>query len=344
MRRAAIVLALVVVGVGSARADDTLATARKAVDNSDYISARPALADALAAGTASPDELADIYKLTGIVEGALGDAAAAKQAFARWLAIDPKGALPPGMSPKITKPFTAAAASTAPIKVKTETSADPPSVTLVVVSDKQKLIAGARVYVRADGGTEHELDGNGTKDIAIALPHGHRLDLRVQAVDKHGNRVVELGSSDVPIVITGAAPEPERTTTPPGITASSTKVVKRAEPAPSPRPVLLRWWLWGVATVAIGGATTYLGVVTLHTKDQLDNVVANSSQHVFDGDATLLQARLRHEVLALNIGFGVTGALALGTVVLFALRPHAEHRVAIVPSANGGSIVFGGAF
>jgi len=341
------VLALgLVVGAGSARADDALATARKDVDNSDYLPARLALADALAAGTAGPDDLAEIYMLSGIVEGALGDSAAAKRAFAKWLSIDPKGTLPQGTSPKITRPFTAAAASTAPIKVKTETSADPPSVTLVVVSDKQKLITGARVFVRADGGRERELDGEGTKEIAIELPHGHRLDLRVQAVDKHGNRVVELGSSDVPIVITGAAPEPPPppATTTATATTSSTKIVKRAEPPPTSRPVLLRWWVWGVATVAIGGATAYLGVVTLQTKDHLDTVVANSSDHVFDGDATLLQARLRHEVLALNIGLGVTGALALGTVILFAVRPHAEHRVAIVPSAGGGSVVFGGTF
>ncbi len=45
----------------------------------------------------------------------------ATTAFGRWLALDPKAALPPGTSPKITRPFTAAqdqAKGREPIKVK----------------------------------------------------------------------------------------------------------------------------------------------------------------------------------------------------------------------------------
>src|SRR6185437_16094564 len=178
-------------------------------------------------------------------------------------------------------------------------------------------------------------------------PHGHRLDLRVQAIDKHGNRIVELGTSDVPIVITGAGPEPVAVTPPPpealATVTTPTKIVKHSEPPPHERPVVLRWWLWGAVAVAFGGATTYLGITTLNTKSQLETVVANSSTHVYDPDASVLAARLHHEVLGLNIGFGVTGAFAVGAAILFITRPHAEHRVAIVPTSGGASVVFGGA-
>src|SRR5690606_3976188 len=87
--------------------------------------------------------------------------------------------------------------SNAPLEVKVETQPTPPSVTLVVQSDPMKMIARARVAVVVDGKPEQMLDGIGT----IALPAGARLDLRVTVLDASGNRLVEIGSSDVPIVI-----------------------------------------------------------------------------------------------------------------------------------------------
>src|SRR5512141_513819 len=111
-------------------ADSALELARHDVETSDYLAARGALVSALDAGTASPEELAEIYKLSGIVEGALGKEAEATESFARWLSIDAKGTLPPGTSPKIMKPFEAAAKANEPVVVKVETEAAPPSVTL----------------------------------------------------------------------------------------------------------------------------------------------------------------------------------------------------------------------
>src|SRR5512143_2984159 len=106
-RQVAIAPVLVACFAPSARAD-SLADARAAVEGSDYLTAQPALEKALKAGTAEPAELAEIYKLTGIVEGALGNAAASQTAFQKWLSLDPKGTLPQGTSPKIAKPFAAA--------------------------------------------------------------------------------------------------------------------------------------------------------------------------------------------------------------------------------------------
>src|SRR5438445_3358646 len=88
---------------------DALTDARAAVDGSDYVKAQELLESALKSGTQGPSELAEIYKLTGIVDGALADSAGAQAAFAKWLSLDPKGELPKGTSPKITRPFDAAA-------------------------------------------------------------------------------------------------------------------------------------------------------------------------------------------------------------------------------------------
>ena len=248
MLRGLAALAVVAVVAGTARADD-LADARAAVDASDYFAARTALDKALADGKASPEDLADIYRMQGIVDAALGNSAAATTAFGKWLALDPKAALPQGTSPKITRPFTAAenqAKSRVPIKVKTETTADPPSVTLVIVSDPFMMIAKARVYVRVDGGKEQTLEGTGHKKIAIDLPKGKRLDLRVQALDENGNRVAQLGTADVPIVIVGPQGEPH------GVVTEHGPIVEHEHVRDAPaRPLYLRWWLWGGAAVAL---------------------------------------------------------------------------------------------
>jgi hypothetical protein len=333
MRRAAILFALVSLAGRSARADDALANARKTVESSDYMAARPLLVQALDAGTASPDELAEIYKLTGIVEAATGDAKAAKRAFEDWLALDPKGTLPDGTSPKITKPFVAAQSAGLQVKVKADTTSDPPSIALAIIADSLQLIASVRVFARVDGATEKELDGK--PGVAIVLPHGHRLDLRVEALDSHGNRVVELGTTDVPLVITGAEPAP-----------IAKQIVKPKPIEPEhPRPVLLRWWLWGTAAVAFAGAGTYFGFAARSGRDELATIDANSSEHQFS-EAQKLQTKINRELLAFDIGLGIGGAFAIGAAILFVTRPHhyEQQHVAIVPTPGGGSVVFGGAF
>ena len=329
--------------VGSAHAD-SLGDARKAVDNSDYLAARGLVEKALDDGTASPSDLADIYRIKGIVEAALGNTAAATTAFGKWLALDPKAELPPGTSPKITRPFAAAqkqAEHREPIHVKTETASDPPSVTLVVTSDPFMMIAKARVYVRADGGKEHKLEGAGEKKISIELPKGKRLDLRVQALDEHGNRVAELGTTDVPIVIT-TNEEPVVAHAPP----LPPKPKAKAPVAPAPvhaRPLYLKWWMWGGAAVLAGAGGAYFGMQARDESDALAKLNADSANHTFD-EARAVQDRADRDVTLFNVGMGVAGAFAIGATILYLTEPRAETRMAVVPQANGGAVVVGGRF
>src|SRR5512134_2201424 len=126
-RQVACAAVLVLACVSSARAD-SLDDARKALEISDYLTAKPALETALKAGTADPADLADIYKMIGIVEGALDNAAVSQAAFEKWLSLAPKGTLPAGTSPKIMRPFTAAqtaAKKAGPVQAKTETTEEP---------------------------------------------------------------------------------------------------------------------------------------------------------------------------------------------------------------------------
>ena len=326
-------LALVVALCRVGFAESALELARHDVDSSDYLAARGALVSALDAGTASPEELAEIYKLSGIVEGALGKDAEATAAFAKWLAIDSKGTLPPGTSPKIMRPYEAAAKSGDTLKVKVETEAAPPSVTLVIQSDSQHLVTRARVFVRADGKPETKVEGSGTDRIKLALPSGKRLDLRVQALDAHGNRVVELGSADVPIVITSNVPA----------VAIVEPPVKHHEEPHASRPLYLKWWLWSAVGVAFAGAGTYFGIEARSDANALTALNAASQQHVFT-EATDLESRARREALFCNIGLGAAGAFAIGATILYLTEPRMETRISAVPARGGAAVVYGGTF
>ena len=333
--------------------------AKAAVEASDYLKAKTALAEALAAGTSGREELAEIYRLSGIVAGALGDPKAATAAFERALALSPKVALPPGTSPKIGRPFAAAQAAAkkrgGPLEIRSETLAEPPSVTVIVVADPLQMIARVRATVIADGKPEQSFDRPGaasegvrgaTMDrTTIEMPAGARLDVRVAALDERGNRLAELGSRDVPIVIVGKAPPP-----PPVVVAP----VPRPPPPPAPRarrPLYLRWWLWGGAAIAFGGAATYFGIDTVIAKRELDDLNRNSVDHEF-GEAKDVEARARRSALLTNIGYGTAGALAVTAVILYLTERRSSRgerltmlrHAAVAPVRGGGALVFGGRF
>ncbi|MGE5184024.1 MAG: hypothetical protein ACM31C_18260 [Acidobacteriota bacterium] len=341
MRGLGITLAALVALAGTARADDApLDEARRDVDNSDYLAARTQLTAALAAGTASPDELAEIYKLTGIVEAAVGDASIAQAAFGKWLALDPKAALPAGTSPKITRPFDAARKTAGKLEVKTETTAEPPSVTLVVVSDPIGIVR-ARVHVVADGKPEEKLERDGKGKITVELPRGKRLDLRVEALDAHGNEVAVLGSREVPIVITGSEGEQHEERHEP----HEVKVTKHAPPPPAePRSWYASHRTWGIATAVAALGTGAFAYLTYSDISDLNHLNATSLDHPY-ADAQGVESRARRDLFITDVGAALTGAFAIGTAILYFTRPQQEQvQVSAVPARGGGALVIGGSF
>jgi hypothetical protein len=326
---------------------DALSDARKAVEGSDYLTAKPALDTALKAGTAGPADLAEIYKLTGIVEAALGNAGPSEKAFARWLALEPKGSLPPGTSPKITRPFSSAqehARKTGPLSAKAETTDDPPAVTLVVVNDPQKMIVGAKVYFVTDKNAEQTLAADGHDRVTIELGLGKRIDLRLHAVDEYGNRVVELGSKDVPIVITstGKATNVDKQVS----TKDRARVEHAPAPPPAPRPWYFQWWVWGSATVVATGVGGYFAWRTREDIQRLDYLNANSLDYQWH-DAQVVEDSAHRNLLVTNIAAGAAGAFAIGTVILFVTRPTSSEsavRATVAPMRGGGAVVLGGHF
>jgi hypothetical protein len=344
-----LVLALVLIeGVALAQGrPDPLAQAQKAVAESDYGAARTGLIAALEAGGRSPEDLAEIYRLTGIVEAALGNTRAATDAFTRLLALVPKAVLPPGTSPKIKRPFDAAAryftSGRAPLELEIETSAAPPTITLVRVSDPLHLVARARVTFSIDGGGERTKDAAASERTVIALPSARRIDARIVALDAHGNRLSEIGSKAVPIVIVGDAPAPAPVTpivlAPPVTTPVADPDSARAV------PLYRRWWPYAGASVAFGGAAAYFGWSARSDAQALDRLNADSTRHTF-AEARAIEDRARRNVTLANVGLVAAGAFAITAAAMFVWRPRSntEARVTAVPVSGGGAVVLGGTF
>ena len=342
-------IAMLLAWSAPAHADVSADTARAAIEASDYMNARAQLTALMGKGTSGPNELAEIHRLYGIVAGALGETQVATVAFQLALALNPKLTLPVGTSPKIVRPFAAAQAyfkTREPLRIKTETQATPPSVTLVILSDPMSMIARARVTFAVDGGAEQTREGTGKERITLELPEGARIDLRVAALDTMGNRVAELGTADVPIVIIGSKKEVRE------ITKVGAKLDLSVPPAPPPppprqRPIYLRWWVWGGATVVFAGAGSVLGLAAITAKDDLAELNATSPSHTFD-EAKELESTARNRVLFTNITYGAAAVCGITAAILYLTRPRArtERRTAIVPVpvGRGGAIVLEGSF
>jgi len=341
------VVAVVVAWASPVRANDdtSLAQARRDVESSDYMSARSDLVSALDGGTAGPEDLAEIYKLTGIVEAALGNTDGATAAFTKWLVLDPKAALPPGTSPKITRPFDAAAKKRpGKLEVKPDPHSDPPSIALAIENDPLHLVARVVAIVAADHGAEKSLSAEVQRGRAhIDLPKAKRLDVRVEALDEHGNRVALVGSRDLPIVIT-SEDHPEPTAKRPS-TTGTTAVQARTEAPPHARPLALQWWLWGGIAVAAAGGATYFGMEARSAADEIRQLNATSPEHQFT-DAQSVQSRGERDALLFNIGIASAGAFAAFAAILYVTQPRAgsETHVVAGPTAGGGAVLVEGRF
>ncbi len=285
-----------------------LAQARAALEAVDYPGAQALCTRALAAGGMSPAQTAAAHRLAGEVAAALGDAAAAREQFARYLALQPGAMLGADVSPKITEPFAAARAELHGQQLSASAAAgraDGAVRVAVEADDPLQMIESVRVKTEAGA----EVSARGLSVELPALGDG-AVDLTVSALDAAGN---ELWTGAVRLVAARPPPRHHRV------------------------PGWARWPTWTVVAVASGGATAYFGWRAGKDQDDLDRLNANSSQHTFD-EAMAIQDRGRRDTLLTNIGLGVTVAAATAAIITAVIdRPGVEVQPAV--TARGGASV-----
>jgi hypothetical protein len=295
-----------------------LAQARHAVDTVKYDAAQRLLVEALQDGGNSPAALGEIYQLSARTAVVLGHPELAEQFYRRWLAIDPRAALPTDTAPKLRTPFEAAQAYLAGhggLAARAARTAD--GVDVTVTSDPLQM---ARAAIALDGAATAAPLGSGS------VAHLAASTTRAAVLDEYGNHVLEL---DVPPPVPGA----------PGPTAPAAPAapgrLDAPKPAVSPRSWPRRWTTWAIPTAACGiVSVSFLGVA-LQAQITANQIAAESGAHrKADVDDELAHARTYTWVSAITAA--ATVGFAIPMAVYF-LQQREEPRATIVPIAGRGT-------
>lgn len=287
-----------------------LAQARRAVDTVKYDAAQRLLVEALQDGGNSPAALGEIYQLSARTAVVLGHAELAEQFYRRWLAIDPRAALPADTAPKLRTPFEAAQAYLAGHGgLVARAARTPAGVDVTVTSDPLKM---ARTAVALDGIAPAEpLGPAGVAHLAAATT-------RAAVLDEYGNHVVEL---DVPPPVPTSPAAPGRLDDP--------------APAASSRSWPRRWTTWAIPAAACGVVSLGFLGGALHSQLTADQLATESGAHrKADVDDEVAHARTYARVSA------ITAAATIGFAIpmaVYYMQQHGESGAAIVPIAGRGT-------
>ena len=278
--------------------------ARGLVEQLRYDRALEELDAALRAGDSGPRELADIFRMLGEVNAGLELPTTASEYFQRLLALDPSADLG-DVSPKIAQPFTDAKTALfgrPALSVHSEIVRAPATAVVVIVdSDPLAMVAGARAVVAG-----RRIEGRGSPRIELPLPAGDHLEVAVSAIDRYGNRLVDLA----PLVVE----------------------------APAPTPVYARFWPWALAAGALAANGVVFGLLARANDDDARSFSKDSLNHDYREIQSLKDARDRDALVA-NISFGVAGACAVVSAILLVRTPgSAETSLSFSPTNAGLSL------
>ncbi len=294
---------------------------------------------ALEAGGSSPDQLVDIYSVLGITLAGLGRTEEAKLAFEKMLAIRPSAGIPTGYAPKITRVFRSARADArarAPLSMSFEQGdcSRGLSIILIIEKDPLAMVVGGRAVYAVTGAAEREIIVSGTDRIEIAVPQ-KRAAIRLAALDEYQNRLVELGSARVPLVVecggadssddaSAAVALPRRCSATAACSPGARCVDSLCIASAASSPLYVRWSLWAGAAVGVAGVAVYFGLRARADERELDDLVTAGADYSLE----ILPAEERwrsHAALA-NTGFVVAGVAGVVSAVLLWRKLRRERR------------------
>lgn len=327
MNRLAVLLALalalpVVAAPGVARADNpSVAEAREAIDEIRYDDARELLVQALKQGGNQPEELVEIYRLSGATAAVLGPPELAEQYYRRMLALAPDATLPADASPRLRDPFVAAQAYMAVQQRFSARATRTAQGIAVSVVDPLHMVVAVATLERG------ELRGK--QPFANAPVVLADVGSEVVLLDESGNflRVVE-------VLARGAATASASASADGGARAAGFlgDASGASDTSTSPRtPILRRWITYAIPAGLFAGASAYFFVDARRAHDRLDDIVANDSMHYFD-DAETERRRWRRDTIAAWVGTGLAVGFTATAIVMAALPA----PVRVTPSIGMG--------
>lgn len=285
----------------AAEARDLVAEAEDHLEALEFERARATIAEAVHAGASGPAELADIYRLSGVIAGSYGDEDGAARAFRRWLALEPEAALEEGVSPRIAEPFERARAEMAgepAIAIDAYLIDGDRRVAVMAIADPLEMVEGASAHFRTEDGVTRSAREVGDSPYAIDLPLGVRGEVSVALRDRHGNR---LGEAEVALDRGRSREAP----------------VGDTEAAPGP-PLYARWYMWAGAATGFAGAAAYFGLSARSEERRLAGIIAASEDYEFE-EAQAVEARARRSARFASAAGIAAASAGVAALAVFAL-------------------------
>ena len=203
-----LLLVLSVTTVSAQDGPEALASAERAYSDVDFEGVRNAATQAIDLGGLSPTELVRAYQLVGVSCSALGDPAAARDAFVQMVSIDPDARLDDTVPPRLRAPFLEARG-----QVSGRTGRLSAEVQLaraygalrIALTDPFQLVVTVRIHARAEGQLEFTTTEFDPEPEIMArhssASSADRMEYWLEALDARGNQVLLLGSEFEPRVI-----------------------------------------------------------------------------------------------------------------------------------------------
>lgn len=288
---------------------DALAEARALAARLEYEPALALVDDALAHGDGTTAaRTAALHLLAGSLAAGLERAELARQHFAIALAIAPSTQLPDGTSPKLLAPFEAARVdgrALAPRVTRTRAA-------LAVATDPGRdplhLVVGVAAIRR---GAPARIDRAVPR---VALEDADAIE-RVDVLDAAGNVVWSGGAPPAPIVS-----------------------VRTTEP-----DLAARWSTWAIVAAAAGVSGGALAWRTHVVQNEWNGLRADDGHH----DYSVLQAlesRGRRDAILADVAFGLAGAAAIASAIVYVVAGRAAPPVTLAPTRDGATLGFAGRF
>ena len=320
-----------VLATGAARAEEqaTLARAEAAYVSVDFESTQTLAREALAAGGNDPTSTLRLYSLVGISAAAMGDEAAARDAFRQVVALDPLGHLDKTLSPKIRSPYLdvrgelTARGEIRPLQGHLTHQGQN---VLLDLDDPVGVAHGVEVSYRAEGAQQFVALNltPGESKVGPAPAGTKRVDYVLVVRDAQGNELFRRGTPERPASLALAAPD-------------SALAATHAAP-PSPTGYYLASGLLAVGGVAAAGVGAYFTVQREQAASEWNGSSCEAPGATrAEQCASVDDRRARAEHLAVGFYIG-GGALLAGSLVTFLLAPAApsrESRRAQLPCVPG---------
>ena len=156
-------------------------------------------------GTRVGADLAPLYRVLGLAAATAGDGDAAREAFTRWLALEPDGHLDRSLPDEVRSPFLEArgfwASSPQRLAATVALRENGTGIDLSVV-DPASMVARVRAHVRVAGGAWSDVVRAPAASLSIdvaGLHAGVALDYVITFLDESGNRIWHEGTDDAPL-------------------------------------------------------------------------------------------------------------------------------------------------